>query len=874
MTIRRYISLMLFICLFGLLFTGHSSAQTNKNRRSLVGLQVLYNFPSGSNSIIKDRAGVGEPIDLQVNNPGSVRRGEGVLEIRGKTTIQSQKPATRLFDAIRKSNELTLEVWLQPANTRQNGPARIVTMSRNPNERNFTLGQEGNRYDVRLRTTKTTTNGMPSLSSPGNSLTTKRTHVVYTRSSNGQVRFYIDGKRRADKKITGTMKNWNNGYRLALANELSGDRPWQGKLFLVAIYTRALSGQEVEQNFRAGADAYAEQIQLAKRKNSQLFKDHIIPIFAKHCLECHGWRSKRGRLDLSRHSTAFVSEGRRIIAPGNSASSLLWKEVAGDDMPKNRKPLSDMEKQYLKQWIDNGAQWPVKTLHPSIYGKNRGEDVVWLQRLTVPEYIETVRSTVGVDIADDARKILPADIRADGFHNTAYNLTVDLEHVKAYAKLAELIVKKMDAEKFASKYSSDGKFTDDNMHNLIAGMGGWLLRGPLDEKEIQSFAKIPQAIRKEGGNYREAVSFLIEAMLQSPRFLYRMERQTGDGKVRPVGQYELASRMSYILWGGPPDKELYRAAAAGELSQLANAEAQVKRMLKDSRAVQRSRQFAAEWLNLDRLANLRPNKKHFPKWNAKLADDMREETLRFYEEVTWTKKRPLTDLLNAQFTYLTPELAKHYGVQAIGNGWQRYDTSKISGRGGLLTQGSVLTVGGDEASMVARGLFILTDLLDDEVGDPPPCVDTTPVPTKEGLSQRGVALTRLANSSCVGCHSRFEPLAFGLEKFDGLGSYHEVDEHGNKLREDGEILFPGSEKPQPYKTSAQLMNLLAESDRVRECLTKKVTQFALGRPLVSSDEKTLAKIYQATRGQNATYERIITAVVLSDLVRLTRTETP
>ena len=177
---------------------------------------------------------------------------------------------------------------------------------------------------------------------------------------------------------------------------------------------------------------------------------------------------------------------------------------------------------------------------------------------------------------------------------------------------------------------------------------------------------------------------------------------------------------------------------------------------------------------------------------------MREETLAYFEEVVWKQNRPLADLLNAQLTFVTPRLAQHYGLK-LDKGESadeliRCDLSNVPGRGGLLTQGSVLTVGGDEASMVTRGLFVLHELLRGVVRDPPPCVDTTPVASKPGLTQRAVAESRIANQKCAGCHARFEPLAFGLEQLDGLGAFHETDEHGNKLRDDGSILFPGQER--------------------------------------------------------------------------------
>ena len=120
--------------------------------------------------------------------------------------------------------------------------------------------------------------------------------------------------------------------------------------------------------------------------------------------------------------------------------------------------------------------------------------------------------------------------------------------------------------------------------------------------------------------------------------------------------------------------------------------------------------------------------------------------------------------------------------------------------------------------MVARGLFVLSDLLFSEVGDPPPGLDITPVPTSLGNTHRAIATVRVKSQSCGGCHARFEPLAFGLECYDGIGSFQTVDEHGNVLRQDGEILFPGASEPTAYRTSADMMNLLASSDRVKQCL--------------------------------------------------------
>lgn len=840
-------------------------------------LQALYTFEADPGDTIKDRSGVRPQLDLKIEKPAAVQWQGGSLLVRSSTRIQSSKPAKKIIDAAKRSGSITIEAWIKPWSDSQEGPARIVSLSGGPSDRNFTLGQDEKRYDVRLRTTSTSKNGIPSTPAPNNSARAVLTHVVFTRDAAGSARIYINGRQQTSKRVVGRLSNWGESFRLLLANEASGDRAWLGTYYLVAVYKRALSAGEVAQNFKAGANATATSIKLSGGELSpgaRLFETKIAPLLARRCLECHDSSSKKGGLDLSRKVAALAGgESGKAIVPGKASASLLWESVESGEMPKEGKELSAQEKLLFRQWIDAGATWTVDVIDPALYAHaGRGANV-WIQRLTVPEYIETVRSAVGIDIAKDARKILPPELRADGFSNTAYNLNVDLKHVEAYARLAEMIVARMDVMKFATRFSKSRKLsTDDTMRDFVAGMGKWLLRGPLDDREVTNFSGIATTVASAGGDYKEAVSLLIEAMLQSPRFIYRIENQRGDGTAWPVGEYELASRMSYILWGAPPDEELMRAADKGDLFDRSRVEAQVARMLRDPRALDRSAQFIAEWLDLDRLSNLQPDRKRFPNWNESLAADMRAETLAFFKEVAWKQKRPLADLFNAQVTYATPQLAKHYGLKPKGEGLSRYDLSSVPARGGLLTQGSVLTIGGDDGSMVTRGLFVLHGVLRGTVKDPPPGLDTTPVPSKPGLSQRRIAEMRIANVSCAACHTKFEPLAFGLERFDGLGTYRETDEHGNALREDGEILVPGTAKPVKYRTSAELMNLLAGSERVRETMTWKVTQFALGRPLAAADARIIDKIHKASQKGGGTYASLITAIVMSDLVQMTRTE--
>ena len=146
------------------------------------------------------------------------------------------------------------------------------------------------------------------------------------------------------------------------------------------------------------------------------------------------------------------------------------------------------------------------------------------------------------------------------------------------------------------------------------------------------------------------------------------------------------------------------------------------------------------------------------------------------------------------------------------------------------------------------------------------------IPTEAGLTQRGIAIQRIDNVLCGGCHKRFEPLAFGLEKFDGLGSFHDEDEHGNGLREDGRIRIPGQPDVMEYETCLQLIDFLAGNERVQETVTWKVVQFALGRPLTAQDANEVQRIHEQSRENGGTWAALIKAVVLSDLVRNIKTE--
>ncbi|MDF1656014.1 MAG: DUF1592 domain-containing protein [Verrucomicrobiales bacterium] len=779
------------------------------------------------------------------------------------------KRASGLVESIKHSEEFTVAFRFETDDLDQAGPARIVSISRNTSHRNFTIGQEKGRIEVRLRSTKTSTNGLPGFSTDDVLVENVSTHLALTRDQSGSTILYLNGEPVAKKLIEGSLRNWDPGFTLILGDEVSGGREWKGKLEDLAIYPRILSEEELL--------ALVDGENLTKmtkvtsipphRANEELFETKVTTILTRHCLECHDSATADGDLDLSKALASHTDDG--ILVPGDAAASLLWESIELDDMPHKREPLSVEEKEIFREWIDGGAAWTINFIDPAIYSRPAEPIPARARRLTVTEYINTVRDVFGVDIFAEAKSILPPEVRADGFSNTIYNLSVDLKHIEGYSELAAIIVKKLDVAAFVKRFTNKRDMTDKTMISLIEEMSTPILRGPAVKKETSLYRGVSTSAASAGGEFDDAVGFVIEAMLQSPRFLYRLEKPVTGSRARRVSDYELASRLSYTIWGSAPDMELLNMAASRQFDREGMMDRQIERMLRDPRAVARSLEFCSEWLNLDRLAFLQPNAKHFPEWETSLAAEMKEETLRFYEEVVWKEQRPLGELLNAPFSFLSRDLAAHYGLESEGLDGElaRVDLSGEQGRGGLLTHGSLLTIGGDEASMVSRGLFVLNDLLRGVIKDPPPCVDTTPIESGENLSRREVAMERVADSSCGGCHSKFEPLAYGLEKYDGLGSYMSRDEHGNVLREDGEVLFPGEAEPVAFESIEELMNLLAESSRVKETMTWKITQFALGRPLNAGDAGAVSQIHEEATRNGGRYHDVMTALAKSRLIR-------
>lgn len=224
------------------------------------GIQALYTFKEGKGGIVHDVARVGAPLDLKIENEQGVRWSPRGLLVSAPTLIASPAPATRISQACKAANEITLEAWFRPATvTPATKDGRIVVLSSDTKNQNFLLGQDGlmgppRSYFMRLRTTTTDLVGKPDLVLPEGSATPKLTHLVYTRAASGTAMITVDGVESTRSTVAGNLSAWNDGYRLGLANEFTNDRAWLGEYQLVAIYSRALSLEEIRQNLKAGSE--------------------------------------------------------------------------------------------------------------------------------------------------------------------------------------------------------------------------------------------------------------------------------------------------------------------------------------------------------------------------------------------------------------------------------------------------------------------------------------------------------------------------------------------------------------------------------------------------------------------------------------------
>lgn len=399
-----------------------------------------------------------------------------------------------------------------------------------------------------------------------------------------------------------------------------------------------------------------------------------------------------------------------------------------------------------------------------------------------------------------------------------------------------------------------------------------VFRRSASAKEVERLASYVELAQKNGDSFERGMQVAVQAMLASPHFLFRVELDPADPKAkRQLSGYEIASRLSYFLWASAPDESLLWWAESGKLGDPKYLQHQVKRMLKDPRAQSLSTSFAMQWLELRRLNDITPDAQTFPAYSPELKADMQQETMLFCQEII-SSDRPITDFLDAKFSYLNERMAQHYGVPNIqGEKWQRviFQGEQARQRGGLLTQASILTVTSNPArtSPVKRGKWVLEQILGTPPPPPPPDVPALDdgKKTLSAASVRQRMEQHRKDPGCASCHARMDPIGFGLENYDAIGAWR-LKDAGFSIDASGQL-----SSGQKFNGSAQLRGILMDKkDIFAHALAEKMLTYATGRGVERSDKCYVDDIAKSVSKSGYKFSSLISAVVLSPPFRTKR----
>jgi len=408
---------------------------------------------------------------------------------------------------------------------------------------------------------------------------------------------------------------------------------------------------------------------------------------------------------------------------------------------------------------------------------------------------------------------------------------------------------------------------------IVSTLARQAYRRPLTADDLKGLMTFYEEGRT-GGDFESGIRTALQAVLASPHFIFRFEELpagTRPGQNYRVSDLDLASRLSFFLWGGPPDDELVSVASRG-LLKGAGFDAQVKRMLADPRAAALATRFASQWLRLQDLEKIHPDPLQYPQYDYTLGEAMQRETELFFENLVRTD-RSVLDLLTADYTFVNERLARHYGIPGIaGTEFQRV-TLADENRRGLLGQGSILTMTSvaDRTSPVLRGKWVMEVLL----GSPPP---PPPATVPDLAATKANAGTRLlsvrermelhrADPACRSCHRVIDPLGLALENFDVTGAWR-IKDHGSPVDPSGE-LYDGSKVNGPVQLRQAL---LKRQEVVLRTFTENLMAYALGRRVEAYDMPTVRAVVRDAGAANNRFSVYVLGIVRSPAFQMSKAE--
>ncbi|MFN0108833.1 MAG: DUF1592 domain-containing protein [Blastocatellia bacterium] len=419
------------------------------------------------------------------------------------------------------------------------------------------------------------------------------------------------------------------------------------------------------------------------------------------------------------------------------------------------------------------------------------------------------------------------------------------------------------------QHQAEGHHQPTCAEKIIGNLARRAYRRPVTPDEVRRLTTFVALAQKQGDSFEEGLVQAIQAMLVSPHFLFRIEqsvstptvRERADLQPQPIGQHELASRLSYFLWSSMPDDELLQLADQRKLRRPEVLAAQVQRMLKDPKSEALVENFAGQWLELRRLESVKPDRDRFPQFDEYFRLSARRETELFFDHII-RQDRSLLDFIDADYTFLNERLARFYKIPGVsGPEFRKVVLPTDANRGGILTQASVLTVSSyaTRTSVVLRGKWILDNVLN---APPPPAPPGVPnldeTKTGTAMTLRQQMEQHRTNPTCAACHARLDPLGFGLENFDAIGGWRTMD---GKFPIDSSGVLPDGRS---FKGVGELKTILkADRASFAEGVTDKLLTYALGRGLERYDKPVVKQIARNVAAKEYKFSSLVMEIVNS-----------
>ena len=578
------------------------------------------------------------------------------------------------------------------------------------------------------------------------------------------------------------------------------------------------------------------------------FKKEIVPILDKYCVSCHDEDAKGGvNLDALTEDGAFWKEPK------------TWEKVLNAmrdaSMPpaKKEQPKPE-ERAIVAGWLADALDHPDPALVQSDVGRKL------IHRLSRLEYNNTVRDLLGVD-SRPADQFPPDAGGGGGFDNNASTLFIPPVLLEKMLTITGEIVASAKAERIFRIRPSIGKADAIAAKENLEWLGARAFRRPLRADELAGILALYEAQRSAGASWEDGVRQAVRAMLMSPSFLFRAERdQPGPGPQR-ISDWELATRLSYFLWSSMPDDALLALAQAGTLSQPENLKREVRRMLADGKAHDFTANFVSQWLRTKELDHVHPATDKYPEYNLALRDAMATEPVEFFHALV-RDNRPLSDCLDCDYTFVNAELAKFYGLPpTTGAGFQRVTLSDRN-RGGVVTMAGVLTLTSypRRTSPVLRGRWLMEEILGTPPPPAPPMIKSLPTSDKvrNGLSFRQQLELHRNRPECASCHKTMDQLGFGLENFSPIGQWRTAV-NDTPVDNTGEL--PSGQK---FAGPLELKILLAQrKDEFTRNLTERMMSYALGRGIEQGDWLSVRLIAKAVATSGYKSQELILGIVRS-----------